>query len=134
MDCDKIRNAINNGISWVSNRFGPSNIAYNVAAGVNFDWIMKVLENMYKPEYGIFLDTSPKIGFMRNIERRKKDINERVLSYQERVYDAYWMMIDKKIFVKKWVVVDGEGTMDEVAANLENALAGVVPEIRRKSN
>lgn len=116
----------------LSDRYSHSTLAYQ-GYGLGLD--LTDLENACEfaggglwPDLVILIDLPPDVGLSRIADAGSSPdrIEGRGLAFHERVRDGYLAMAkqDKETFV----VIDGEGTEDEVWRRVEEVLAGVLGE------
>ncbi|MEM2896310.1 MAG: dTMP kinase [Candidatus Bathyarchaeia archaeon] len=93
-------------------RYSPSNLAYGMAKGLNFQWLVNLEEGLPKPNFVIVIDISPKTALRRKIEHR--DIHEKDLDFLEKVRKAY-ISLSKEF---GWKIVDGERPVVDVSEDV----------------
>jgi len=110
--------ALAEGRDVVCERFHPATLAYQAHAGeLDFDKVLSLLTEWAGdpvPELCVVLEVDPE----RAAERRGEDadrIEARGLDYQRRVAEGFHRCVERM----EWVVsVDGEGSVDDVAARV----------------
>jgi len=131
-DGPRIRQALKEGVNISAARYALANLAYQCARGFDLRDALSILYRikMPRPHIGVFLDASPETCLKRKMAENKGkkkgmkelDVYEKNLQFQQSVYDMYKELIRRKTFVKEWVVVDGEKSIEEVAAEVERIL------------
>jgi len=121
-DKERINKTLEKNKVVLADRYFTTNLAYQCTLGFDLDKALKFAEmfEMPKPDLAIFLKVSPEIGIKRKIkEKGKGDIYERDMEFQRKIGKKYEELIDKSIFAKEWVVVDGEKSIENVAEEIE---------------
>ncbi|HZY94585.1 MAG TPA: dTMP kinase [Candidatus Bathyarchaeia archaeon] len=99
--------AINNALTIydyvIADRYSPSNLAYGVSRGLEFEWLRDLDKGLPVPSLVIVLDVPVSRSFRR--KRTGRDVHEKDRIFLERVRRSY------KILAKKlgWRTVDGTG-------------------------
>lgn len=121
-DKEKINKTLEKNEVVLTDRYFTTNLAYQCTLGFGLDKALKFAEmfEMPRPDLVIFLKVSPETGIKRKIkEKGKGDIYERDIEFQRKIGKKYQELINKNIFAKEWVVVDGEKSVEEVAKEIE---------------
>lgn len=124
-DKQKIEDTLNKGKYVVCDRYFTSNLAYQSVRGFEIKKALLFSEifKIPKLDVAVFLDVSVKTAMGRkNKEKDRLDINERDSAFLEKVRKSYQNLIKNNIFAKKWIVVDGEKSKEEVFAEIKKAL------------
>ncbi len=107
----KIKPALQQGKTVVSDRYVFSSLAYQGAAGLDLRWIEEINKLVVAPDLAIFIDVPPEV-VVRRI-RREKSVMER-LETQRRVREVYLKFVENG----RLVPVDGNRAKDEVAGDV----------------
>jgi dTMP kinase len=107
----KIKPALQQGKTVVSDRYVFSSLAYQGAAGLDLRWIEEINKLAVPPDLGIFIDVPPEVVVRRM--RRKKSVMER-LETQRKVRAVYLKFVENG----RLVPVDGNRAKDEVAGDV----------------
>jgi dTMP kinase len=105
---DKLRTRLAHGEVVIVNRYTPSNLAYGVAHGLSYDWLLPLEEGLPKPDVVVVLDVSPRASLTR--KHRRRDVHESDLEYLNRVRRAYRSLAKRY----GWAVVEGQMEPGEV--------------------
>ena len=105
--------ALKGGKLVVSDRYVYSSLAYQGAAGLDLEWIMKINEHAMTPNLAVFVDVEPEIVIQRL--KPKKSVMEN-LETQRRVRQVYMKFVEKG----QLVTIDGNRSKKEVAEDILN--------------
>ncbi|MEM1566284.1 MAG: dTMP kinase [Candidatus Bathyarchaeia archaeon] len=105
---NEIAPALKDGKIVVSDRYLYSSLAYQGAAGLNFEWIREINRHALEPNLAIYIDVEPEIVIQRL--KPKKSVMEN-LETQRKVREVYMHFVEKGELVK----VDGNKSKNEVA-------------------
>lgn len=123
-DAGKIKKWLKEGKTVVSDRYFSSTIAYQSIQGFPLKkslQIAKILE-LPKPDLIIYIDVSPKTSMERKFkEKNSLDRNESNKEFLKTVGNFYKKLANNKVFAK-WVVVDGEKTIEQVFEQIKAKL------------
>jgi dTMP kinase len=108
---------LDGGLVLVCDRYMASSIAYGEAQGLDPDWLTEIQKYLPPAALTIMLDISPETAVQRKAVDR--DRYERDLLMQGRVRESY----RRQAAAGEWVVVDGERSKAEVAADVLSAVA-----------
>ncbi|HDJ96572.1 MAG TPA: dTMP kinase [Candidatus Aenigmarchaeota archaeon] len=100
----------------IADRYITSTIAYQVAAGLNLNNLIKVSELMGfpKPDIIILIDIKPETSMKRKMkEKGDLDRHEKDLKYLSKVREAYLKEASLNV-LGKWFIVNGEKSIEEV--------------------
>ena len=105
------------GLILVSDRYTASSVAYGEALGLEPAWLVDMQKFLPAAWMTIFLDIAPETA----IERKSvdRDRYERDLAMQIRVRESY----RRQAAEQGWLVLDGERSKDEIAADVFTAVA-----------
>lgn len=121
-DIGKINKAKKEGKIVVADRFITSTLAYQIPQGFPLEKGLKFIETfgLPTPDLVIFLEIKPETSIKRKFkEKNSLDRYEENKEFLENVRQSYHNLIDKKIFAKEWIVVDGEKSIEEVAEQIQ---------------
>lgn len=99
----------------VSDRFLSSSIAYGEAFGLDVVWLADIQRHLPRPSLTVWLDIAPETAVVRKSADR--DRYERDLALQKRVRESYRRLAEQE----GWLVLDGERSRDEIAADVFKA-------------
>ncbi|HET8645867.1 MAG TPA: dTMP kinase [Vicinamibacteria bacterium] len=121
-----IRPALENGRTVVSDRYVDSTLAYQgYGRGLPMDLLLAVAElatGGLRPDLTLFLDVPVELGLQRVGKRGRHDrLESERIEFHERVRRGYLELIERE--PRRWTLVDGQGTEDEVAARVDAAVA-----------
>ncbi len=105
------------GVVFVCDRYLASSVAYGEALGLDPAWLVTTQRFLPPPDLTILLDIAPERAAARKIADR--DRYERDLALLGRVRQSYLRQS-----ADGWVVLDGAGERDTIAADVLAALAG----------
>ena len=112
--------ALEDGVVLVCDRYVASSIAYGEAQGLDAAWLLDIQRFLPRPDLTMLLDIAPETAVQRKAAGR--DRYERDLALQARVRDSY----RRQAAEQGWVVLDGERSKDEIAADVYTAAARIV--------
>jgi dTMP kinase len=120
-----IRPALEAGRTVISDRYIDSTLAYQgFGRGLPMDLLVHVTElatGGLLPDLTVFLDVPVVLGLERVGKRGRHDrLESERLEFHERVRAGYLQLIERS--AERWVLVDGVGSEDEVAARVEAAV------------
>jgi dTMP kinase len=105
------------GLMLVSDRYTASSVAYGEAFGLDPAWLVELQKFLPQAWLSIFLDIAPETAIQRKMVAR--DRYERDLALQTRVRESY----RRQAAAGGWIVVDGERSKDDIAADVFSAVA-----------
>lgn len=111
---------IDGGLILVCDRYTASSVAYGEAQGLDPAWLDDMQRFLPRAALTIMLDIAPETAAKRKSVDR--DRYERDLALQERVRASY----RRQAAAHGWVVLDGEGPKDAIAADVFAAVARIV--------
>src|SRR5437660_4172085 len=111
---------LDGGLILVSDRFTASSIAYGEAQGLDPLWLADMQKFLPVPALTLLLDIAPETAVKRKSVDR--DRYERDLAMQARVRDSY----HRQARSQGWVVLDGERDKELIAADVIEAVGGVL--------
>jgi dTMP kinase len=120
-----IRPALEAGRTVVSDRYVDSTLAYQgYGRGLPMDLLLAVTElatGGLKPDLTLFLDVPVELGLERVGKRGRHDrLESERLEFHQRVHRGYLDLIARE--PRRWALVDGQGSEDEVAARVDAAV------------
>ena len=105
------------GLILVSDRYTASSVAYGEAFGLDAGWLTGMQKFLPPAALTILLDIAPDTAVTRKSVDR--DRYERDLAMQARVRESYRRQAQEQ----DWVVLDGERSKDDIAADVLSAVA-----------
>jgi dTMP kinase len=113
---DDLLRWLEGGLILVSDRYTASSIAYGEAFGLDAAWLTDMQKFLPPASLTILLDIAPDTAVTRKSVDR--DRYERDLAMQARVRESY----HRQAASQNWVVIDGERSKDEIAADVIGAV------------
>ena len=107
----EVRPALMEGKVVVSDRCVYSSLAYQVAAGLDLEWIEEINRFALQPDLALYIDVPPEVVVKRI--KRKKSVMER-LETQRRVKEVYMKFVDNGMLTP----IDGDRRKSEVEQNI----------------
>lgn len=128
LDRESINAALKDDVVVIANRYFLSTLAYQCGVkgvpekdGLDFASLMR----LPVPDLVIFIDISHETSVRRKYhEKGNLDRHEEDKDFLKRVRESYLNLVDKKIFTNEWIVVDGEKSIEDVAAEIREIVAG----------
>jgi len=117
----RLKEWLKDGKIVVSDRYAYSNLAYQLANGVDHDYLTALDKDLIFPEIVFFVDTDVEEVIKRMDASRKKDKYESNMEYLKSVLDNYRKMCDGSIEVfgnAKWIKIDGNKSIEEVEKDI----------------
>jgi dTMP kinase len=111
---------IDGGLILVCDRYTASSVAYGEAQGLDSAWLTEVQRFLPPAALTIMLDIAPETAVTRKAVDR--DRYERDLTLQGRVRESY----RRQAAAQQWIVLDGERQKDVIAADVFEAVNGIV--------
>jgi dTMP kinase len=108
------------GLILVCDRYTASSVAYGEATGLDPAWLADMQKLLPPAALTIMLDIAPETAVTRKAVDR--DRYERDLALQARVRESY----QRQAAEYHWIVLDGERTKDEIAADVYAAAGRVL--------
>ncbi|MDI6798950.1 MAG: dTMP kinase [Candidatus Aenigmarchaeota archaeon] len=120
-DRERILDMIKNKKVVIADRYIYSTLSYqSFAKGFKLENGLKFIKifDLPKPNLVIFLDISPETSMKRKYKEKKDlDRHEADAKFLKKVREGYMKLA--KIFAKRWVVIDGEKAIEDVAKNIQ---------------
>jgi len=111
----EVKPALERGRIVVCDRYVYSSLAYQGAAGLDFDWIEHINQFALVPDLALFLDVTPEVMLKRL--KRKKTVMETTQNLQ-RVREVYLKMVrDNRL-----ILLDGDKPVDDVANDIQKVV------------
>jgi dTMP kinase len=107
---------LDGGLILVSDRYVASSVAYGEANGLDPSWLEDLQRFLPAASLTIMLDIAPDTAVQRKAVDR--DRYERDLAMQARVRESY----QRQARDQNWIVLDGERSKDEIAADVFSAV------------
>ncbi len=108
---------LDGGLVLVCDRYMASSVAYGDAMGLDPAWLTEMQKFLPPASLTILLDIAPETAVGRKSVDR--DRYERDLAMQARVRESY----RRQAAAGQWIVIDGERSKDEIAADVFSAVA-----------
>lgn len=128
LDRERIAEALAAGKVVLANRYFFSTLAYQCGAkGFPKDDALRMAEALRipVPDLVVLVDISPQTSMRRKFgENRKLDRHEEDTPLLAAVREVYTQLAKDGVFAREWAVVDGERSIEEVAADVRNAVLG----------
>lgn len=121
--------ALRKGYIVICDRYFFSTIAYGMASGLPYQWLIELNKRFIVPDLTIFLKTSPSTC----IRRIKKDRLAIELFEHKKQLDLVgknYLLISKKF--KNFKVIEGEQSIDEVSKNIKILVSRLIFLWKRK--
>jgi dTMP kinase len=115
-----ILRALDAGQVVVADRYRASSVAYGEAQGLDPAWLFEAQKYLPPPSLTVMIDIAPETAVSR--KRTNRDRFEQDLSLLERVRASY----RRQATAPGWVAIDGERTIDEVAADVTAAASSLL--------
>lgn len=127
-DMKEIKKALEEGRIVLVDRYFTSTLAYQCSQGFPIEKALKFADlfDIVKPDLIIYLKVSAEISMERKQkEKPNLDMFERNLEFRKEVAEKYDELASKNIF-GKWVVVDAERSVEDVAKEIENEVKKII--------
>jgi len=112
-----IERGLEQGVTFVCDRYLASSVAYGEAQGLDPLWLQAIQQFLPVPDMTVLLDIAPERAAARKIADRDK--YERDLALLGRVRQSYLRQS-----ASGWVVLDGAGDRSAIAQRVRDAVAG----------
>lgn len=100
----------------VADRYYGSGLVYGAADGLDLEYLERLHKFLPQPTHWILIDIDPEISAERRPERR--DRYEKNADFMQKVCLLY-----RKIWIRNsWCIVDGRGSVDDVAEQIREAI------------
>jgi dTMP kinase len=115
----------------ITDRYCYSNIAYQSAFGLSKQWLIEIEKPIIKPDVIILLDIPEKIASSRG----KQESLQRFLNmeetkpeetFREKVRKEFLELAKNPPYQRKWYVIDGSKSVEEVQDDIWNALKPMI--------
>lgn len=127
-DMKEIKKALEEGRIVLADRYFTSTLAYQCAQGFSLEKALKFADlfDFVKPDLIIYLKVPSEIAMKRKkMEKNNLDLFEKDLEFRKKVSKKYDELASKNIF-GKWVVIDAEKSIEEVANEIENEINKII--------
>jgi len=127
-DMNEIKKALDEGRIVLADRYFTSTLAYQCAQGFHLEKALKFADlfDFVKPDLIIYLKVPSDIAMKRKkMEKNNLDLFEKDLEFRKKVSKKYDELASKNIF-GKWIVVDAEKSIEEVANEIENEINKII--------
>ena len=101
----------------IADRYAYSNLAYQLANGTDYDYLISLDKDLIFPELVFFVDVDVDEVIRRMDSSRKKDKYESNKEFLKKVSENYRLICDGSIDVfgkAKWIRINGNKTIEEV--------------------
>lgn len=120
-----IRGQLQQGEHVVADRYWPSGWVYGQADGLDPEWVMRIQEHLPWPDLYLLIDIDPDMSAERRPERRdryeeQEGLMERVTALYRQLWAEQQTQWDDGD--TRWIVIDGRGSISEVAAQINEAV------------
>jgi len=125
---NEIKKALDEGRIVLADRYFTSTLAYQCAQGFHLEKALKFADlfDFVKPDLIIYLKVPSDIAMKRKkMEKNNLDLFEKDLEFRKKVSKKYDELASKNIF-GKWIVVDAEKSIEEVANEIENEINKII--------
>jgi dTMP kinase len=112
--------ALDEGRIVVADRYLASSVAYGEAQGLDPDWLLQAQKYLPPPTLTVMIDIAPATAVAR--KQAGRDRFEQDLALLERVRLSY----RRQAAAPGWVRIDGERSVDAVAADVTMAVMGII--------
>jgi dTMP kinase len=127
-DMKEIKKALDEGRVVLADRYFTSTLAYQCSQGFPIEKALRFADlfDFVKPDLIIYLKVPSDIAMKRKkMEKNNLDLFEKDLDFRKKVSKKYDELASKNIF-GKWVVVDAEKSIEEVANEIENEINKII--------
>lgn len=107
----RIKPALRQGKTVVSDRYIFSSLAYQGAAGLDLNWIKEINKSVLSPDLAIYIDVPPEVVVKRM--KQKRSVMES-LQIQRKVRELYMKLVKNG----QLVLIDGNRPKDNVAKDI----------------
>lgn len=108
---------------WVlSDRYVLSSIAYQAAEGLDAGWVAELNRGAFAPDLTVFIDTEPEVCMQRIEARGGKPERFETLERLMTVLGHFRSHFQDHRFTGDLLVVDGNGSIEAVAAEVQSAV------------
>lgn len=107
----RIKPALRQGKTVVSDRYIFSSLAYQGAAGLDLNWIKEINKSVLSPDLAIYIDVPPEVVVKRM--KQKRSVMES-LQIQRKVREVYMKLVKNG----QLVLIDGNRPKDNVAKDI----------------
>jgi dTMP kinase len=121
-----VRPALGRGEWVVTDRFSASTLAYQgYGRGLDLGELTGLIEwatGGLAPDLSVLVDVDPAVGRARRAGTQRDRMESEGSGFDQRVADGYRVLADRQD--TPWLVVDGQGTVDQVAALVWEGVQG----------
>lgn len=125
-DTPKVKSALDEGRDVIMDRYFFSTMVYQGLQGFPLEKALKFAEmfGLVKPDLVILLKIRAETSIKRKKMEKKENIDrwEGNVEWQKMVAERYEEMAKNNVFAKRWVVIDGERTIEEVNKEILRAI------------
>jgi dTMP kinase len=108
----------------VADRYFTTALCYQTLEGINLQTALNFARDfkIEKPDVVFYLNVDPDVAIKRKSgEQKEKNRREKDFEFIRKTYKQYGMLVANQVWTK-WVNIDGEKTIDEVAKEIYNKL------------
>lgn len=113
-----IRPGLIEGKIIVTERYIHSSLAYQTSRGLSRGWIEEINRSAIDPDFTIFIDVPPQVGFRRVGATEKADVFEQDLELQEKVRETYKKLAEEE----KFPLIDGTESPKKVHEKVKDEI------------
>ena len=124
-DMGSVMRALQKGRIVLADRYLTTTLAYQGLKGFPLEKGLKFAElfKMAVPDIAFFLKASPEICMQRKKkEKIDLDRHEKDLEFMGKIDKEYEKLINDNVFAKKWVIIDGEKSKQEITNEIISIL------------
>lgn len=113
----------------ISDRYFSTTLCYQTLEGVDVTKAVRFADDfdIEKPDAVFYLNVDPDIAIKRKGgEDKEKNFREKDFDFIRKTHKQYQMLVDKQIWTK-WVVIDGNKSVDEVTKEIYDKLLNIKP-------
>jgi dTMP kinase len=127
-DQAKLEELLAKGDFVIVDRYFASTVAFQSAQGFSYRRALAVLDQVKPiiPDIGFFIEVAPKTAMQRCQRRTPPDRHERDLALLTAVAKQYWHLVYDGVLAKRWLVLDGNKSLDVIKTKLSELMTGVM--------
>ncbi|KXA91606.1 hypothetical protein AKJ57_00525 [candidate division MSBL1 archaeon SCGC-AAA259A05] len=113
-----IRPGLSEGKIIITERYIHSSLAYQTSRGLSRKWVEEINKSAIDPDFTIFIDVPPRVGFKRVGASRKADVFEQDLELQKKVRESYKKLAEEE----NSPIIDGTKPPKKVHEKVKNEI------------